>query len=134
MISSIPVADSTYLNQYRGLLLSCRQVYTEFEPEALKNVDAFFKRLHSTTTHMLEVPKIEKLAHTVLPQVEVEKYNDGDWGSWYDYSDGSSVYTDWSRFNVKVFSSSSVVDFFSVVKDNLEWGLGLLQLYAGRSL
>jgi hypothetical protein len=134
MISSIPIAVSTYLNRYQGLLLSCRQVYTEFELEALKDVDAFFKRLHSTTTHMLEVPKFEKLAYTVLPQVEVEKYKDGEWGCWYDYFDGSSVYIDWSRYDVEVFLSSSVVDFFSVVQDNLEWNLGLLQVHAGRSL
>jgi hypothetical protein len=47
IISSVPVAASTYLCRYNRLLLSCRQIFTEFESEALKDVKVFFRRLES---------------------------------------------------------------------------------------
>jgi hypothetical protein len=121
MISSIPIAASTYLNQYQGLLLSCRQVYIEFEAEALKNIDIFFKRLQSKTPNMLEVPKFEKLAHTV---VRVKMWNVYDWSSCYDYLDGSSVSIEWPSYNVE--------DFFWIVECYLQSRLGRLQVHAGR--
>jgi hypothetical protein len=121
MISPIPIAASTYLNRYESLLLSCRQVYTGFEPEALKNTDIFFKRLQSKTPNMLEVPKFEKLAHTVVP---VKMWNDYDWSSYYDCLDGSRVSIEWPSYNVE--------DFFWIVEYYLQSRLGRLQVHAGR--
>jgi hypothetical protein len=69
--SSLPVAASPYLYPYHGLLLSCHQIYAEFEAEALKDVEIFFKRLESTRAVELDMPVFEKLAHTIRPQISL---------------------------------------------------------------
>ncbi|KAH5267801.1 hypothetical protein HBI46_038320 [Parastagonospora nodorum] len=40
---TVPIPTSSTMEPYQGLILSCRQVYHEFESEAVKSVNQFLK-------------------------------------------------------------------------------------------
>jgi hypothetical protein len=64
IITSVPVGTCKKLTDYHGLILSCRQVYTEFEAEALKDVNDFMHSLIASAPCNFVFEDLEKLGDT----------------------------------------------------------------------
>ena len=84
IIRSVPVPTSAHLQEHQGLLLSCHQVYEEFEAEAVKATDRFLDSVQQDWTgsgHVqLRPPTLAKLPETiniplVIPAAGLHYYN-----------------------------------------------------------
>jgi hypothetical protein len=68
IIASRPLATSRHLaskpHDYRGLILSCRQLHSEFTAEALEDAIRLYELIRFITPRIVRMPKLETLADT----------------------------------------------------------------------
>jgi hypothetical protein len=68
IIDRVSVPTSANMANFKGLLLSCRQIHQEFESEALKVAHRFLETVQEdwTVTHKpLRLPRLRKLSDTI---------------------------------------------------------------------